>query len=632
MSTGNVNAAFLGMVLILGIGLIYLRLGYLRHKDDVIAIQNKQYSLDSMAQFIRDTFTEITAGAQSELRLSEEEHRRSLNKRLELKRALKGCAHGDLQDKIFVKRMISDLLTSVYQLNNSKIHLAIPFDTPALLTPQDQFDILLHTFKKKYACAGLTRLIEKHKLDTIKYVIEEGDTPSYIITADEIKKIYCKEIKSLAFEDKLEVVVQRIYQHYKGFGVIDEIRDMQIDGVSGGVSGGCSHERIDKSTLRSLGNVKSKFSVSHDSVWVFYKGKSIHFSFLGFGSTDELRRVCQNIYKYNYPGQLSEANGYKVNDMKDGSRVVVVRPPFSESWAFFVRKFDLPNAALEQLIVSPNARLPIEMIGFLVKGCRITAVTGAQGSGKTTLLMAMVKSISATFTLRIQEMACELHLRKLYPQRNILSFRETEHITGQQGLDVQKKTDGTVHILGEVATDSVASWMIQMAQVASLFTLFTHHAKTFSHLVESLRNSLLKTGMFHNEAMAESQVVHVLHFDIHLRKQADGSRYIERITECVPLERAPYPSRDQKEESAPDVGLQWSGFLDNAAEYFQRSTDRKLYEARNIIEFKEGAYRACSPISPRNIKDMLDHMTVEDAQVFKRFLKENWGGEVLAAS
>src|SRR5690606_27189071 len=89
---------------------------------------------------------------------------------------------------------------------------------------------------------------------------------------------------------------------------------------------------------------------SYDSVWIFYKGKSIHLSFLSFGSEQELKRVCLNIYKYNNPGQLSETNGYKVNEMKDGSRVVVLRPNFSESWAFFVRKFDLPNASLEQLI------------------------------------------------------------------------------------------------------------------------------------------------------------------------------------------------------------------------------------------------------------------------------------------
>ena len=94
-----------------------------------------------------------------------------------------------------------------------------------------------------------------------------------------------------------------------------------------------------------LGSVKGADSPATgcESVWVFYRGVSLHLAFLSFGTMQELKRVCQNIYKYNHPGQLSEASGYKVNEMKDGSRVVVVRPPFAESWAFFVRKFDLPR-------------------------------------------------------------------------------------------------------------------------------------------------------------------------------------------------------------------------------------------------------------------------------------------------
>ena len=64
-------------------------------------------------------------------------------------------------------------------------------------------------------------------------------------------------------------------------------------------------------------------------------------------------------------------------------------------------------------------------------------------------------------------------------------------------MDVQKKTDGSVNIIGEVATDPVASWMIQAAQVASKFTLFTHHAKTFPDLVTALRNSMLRTRCVH---------------------------------------------------------------------------------------------------------------------------------------
>ncbi len=74
-----------------------------------------------------------------------------------------------------------------------------------------------------------------------------------------------------------------------------------------------------------------------------------------------------------------------------------------------------------------------------MRGARITAITGSQGSGKTTLLMSLVQHIYPTMTLRVQEMAFELHLRKLYPYRNILTFKETETVSGQAGLDLQKR-------------------------------------------------------------------------------------------------------------------------------------------------------------------------------------------------
>ena len=61
--------------------------------------------------------------------------------------------------------------------------------------------------------------------------------------------------------------------------------------------------------------------------------------------------------------------------------------------------------------------------------------------------MAMIENIYETMNLRITETAFELHLRKIYPTRNILTFRETDTISGQAGLDVQKKTDGSVNII-----------------------------------------------------------------------------------------------------------------------------------------------------------------------------------------
>ena len=169
-------------------------------------------------------------------------------------------------------------------------------------------------------------------------------------------------------------------------------------------------------------------------------------------------------------------------------------------------------------------------------GRQVIGITGTQGSGKTTLLMAMIGFIPHFLNLRIQEQTFELHLRRQYPDRNILSFQETDSISGQEGLDLQKKTDGSVNILGEVATAPVASYMIQMGQTASLFTMFTHHANTTKDLVYALRNCLLQTGQFANENLAKQQVVDVVRFDVHLVLNGDGKRFVERITEIIPLQ------------------------------------------------------------------------------------------------
>lgn len=265
------------------------------------------------------------------------------------------------------------------------------------------------------------------------------------------------------------------------------------------------------------------------------------------------------------------------------------------------------------------------MIKYLMKGAQVTAFTGPQGSGKTSLVMASVKYIYATLTLRIQEMTFELHLRRLYPQRNSLALRETENIAGQAGLDLQKKTDGSVNILGEVATDPVAAWMIQMSQVASLFTIFTHHATSARELVWSLRNSLLKTGVFQNERIAEEQVANAVQWDVHMRKEMNGKRYIERITEITPvrfesdtLEHEEVLSKDDSIESKLDalVNLQ--------REVYRRNSGR-VWNARNIIEYRNGEYVAVSPISPEKIEKMLFNMNEEDRENFGQFLNAHWG-------
>jgi len=619
------------VLLAIGFGVYY----FLKKKkeepvEEKINVDEKTYTLDAMRDFVKKRLDEITKVNLYDIGLSEEELKRRKNKKYELKKALKGCTYGDVNDKKYVKELIYDLLAQEYGVDETNISKAIPFDIPSLLTARDKFDILIYVYKKEFGYEALTEMIKKYNLAELKYI--EGETkPSYVITEQEIEDIYENEKITLTYADKLAIVVQRIYQHYKGYSSIDEVRDMNIDGVSGGVSG------LPESFLSQVAQTdgdylnqvaEHKVPRACDSIWIFFQGKSIRLAFLSFETEAELKRVCQNIYKYNNPGQLSDTNGYKINEMKDGSRVVVVRPSFSETWAFFVRKFDVKRATLEQLVRDPGKEDAIQLLKFLVKGARITSITGEQGSGKTTLLMGMIENIYETMNIRVQETAFELHLRKIYPTRNILSFRETDTISGQEGLDVQKKTDGSVNIIGEVATDPVASWMIQAAQVASKFTLFTHHAKTFPNLVTALRNSMLRTGVFTDEKTAEEQVVQVLNFDIHQVKDFRGKRYIERITECIPVEDKNEYTFDHRKEKTLEG--KFDKFFDNATHFFTKTTDKQLYTYRNIMEYIDGEYVITNPITDENIKEMRNNMDETDVEAFDKFIEKHWAKKAKA--
>ena len=381
-----VNAILIILVIFAVLFYIYYRIRQNQNaeKENVIEQDDQTYTLEKMMIFIKKRLDEITKVNLYDIGLSEEELKRRKNKKYELKKALKGCTYGDINDKKYIKELIYDLLSKEYGVTETNISRAIPFDIPSILTGQDKFEIILHEYQKDFGYEALTQVIKKYNLAELKYVQGESK-PCYVITESEITVIYEKEAFKLSFQDKLEVVVQRLYQQYKGYSSIDEVRDMNIDGVSGGVSG--LPESFLSQVAQTDGDylnqvMDAKVPRACDSIWIFFQGKSIRLAFLSFGTEAELKRVCQNIYKYNNPGQLSDTNGYKINEMKDGSRVVVVRPSMSETWAFFVRKFDVKRATLEQIVRFEGKEEAIELLKFLVKGARIISLTGEQGCRK----------------------------------------------------------------------------------------------------------------------------------------------------------------------------------------------------------------------------------------------------------
>ena len=248
-----------------------------------VDVDDQTYTLEKMIEYVKRRLDEITKINLYDIGLSEEELIRRKNKKYELKKALKGCTYGDVNDKKYVKELIFDLLSKEYGVDEINVSRAIPFDIPSMLTPQDKFDIILYVYKKEYGYEALTEIIKKYNLATLKYL--QGETkPCYVITDEEIEEIFEKENIALSFSDKLNVVVQRIYQKYKGYSSIDEIRDMNIDGVSGGVSG------LPESFLSQVAQTdggdylaqiqEHKVQRACDSIWIFFHGVSIRLAFL----------------------------------------------------------------------------------------------------------------------------------------------------------------------------------------------------------------------------------------------------------------------------------------------------------------------------------------------------------------
>lgn len=517
---------------------------------------------------------------------------RKERRRTSLRQAMTNAGYGDEAAKRTVKNNIKELLMNEkYEIDNKSINSIIPFDSPEKLKGNDLFEIVLYCYNKKFGAKGFHEMMEEW--DLTKPVIENGES-KYKVTSDIMRYIY----KALLFEtdpekmseklghveldfnDKIEILAQKIFEKYVGLGPVDMLNETSVDNIEGGASGAPGGSFKAKTEQKNI-------PFSYESVWITYRGIKMQLDCCSFETQEELERVVNNIYRYQSQHVLSRNNPKIIGTMINGARITVSRPPFSDSYYFSIRKFDSAESVKPAaLIRDENNVIPITYIKWIIKGQRNTLITGAQGTGKTTFLRSTIRFIPHEFSLRIQEIQSELNLRYTYPDRNIVAFQETGTISAQEGLNFQKKSNGDVNIIGEIAEAMQTSHFIQTSTVASLFSLGTHHAKTAKALVHALANNLLELGMYKDKKDAIEMVADVVNIDCHL-VNVKGNRHIERITEIIPIKDREYPSsffmedmnyKNRKEEA------EFKTLMD-APEYMRRVTDPELFEVKDILRW-----------------------------------------------
>lgn len=611
----TINYILVVIIFVLFFAIVLALYARARGQKDIV-VEERFNTLDEVLDAIKVYMVDLVSDDYTFVS-SNEEFDRMYKRKAKFKAALNNAVYGIDSDKAVVIRLIRDFLLE--NVIEEKCDELIGLDPDGEPTNNVMFEIIMYKYKQKYGKAALSKWLEKNNFDQERVAEKSktGKDKSYYITIDDLQRSYMSENIELTQAERYDILSIILYQMYKGFGCIDTIREMDVNGLNIGASG---------SILSSINKDKREIETNNatSSCWLYYKGKYIHMRFIDFGTEGEVKRIVQLLVRWNTPGPLTAKRGYLVNTMYDKSRILALRPPASEYWAAFIRKFSLDDVSPEALVIKPytiNGEQCISLLEFLMRGQVTCAVTGRQGSGKTTLMSSIIRFIDPRYTIRVLEMAPELYLRELYKTRNILSLQETETVSATELQDALKKSDAAVSIVGEVATDPIAARMIQMGMTASLFTIFSHHANTPEDLVLTLRNSLVNAGGFNNMATAEKQVLDVVKVDVHLDYTASGKRYIDRITEIVPLgEGIPYPEYD---ENNPVNSIN-----EITAEYYRRETDRVAFTTNLIMHYdlETDTYTFDNRFTKETEDYMKKVLGKEWGDEFELFLLENCGG------
>ena len=102
MSITNILLVIVVLVAAIGAIVYYIKKKEKEPVEEEIVKEDKTYDLEQMQDFVKKRLDEITKVNLYDIGLSEEDLKRRKNKKYELKKALKGCTYGDVNDKRWI--------------------------------------------------------------------------------------------------------------------------------------------------------------------------------------------------------------------------------------------------------------------------------------------------------------------------------------------------------------------------------------------------------------------------------------------------------------------------------------------------------------------------------------------------
>lgn len=512
-------------------------------------LDKKSYSFDSLLAYVEAVFKRYLSLTEAG---SEEERRKEVQKKEVLRESLSCCYAGTVKERQFVKQFIHRILTGqinvffddvdiqAVSITPDNYNLVFPWDNPYKLPTQVKFIALLYYWEEVHGPDTFRYLVEKYKLSRLRDInVMQGDskvTKGIYIDAHDIDVIFVQEGVTFDYNLALEVLVQMIYEEYKGNSCIDELLYQEVDDVGIGLSG--LQNDVEPIHLRN-----KHISKAYEGVWVKHQGLLMHLTFLSFHSFPNLRRVVTQLVAYEQQGSFSERDGYKLGYGKDGSRRTSVITPFAENPAAWIRKFTAKNLTNKQLITM-NGTLNISGVDdlmrveeALVKGGATIPICGPQGAGKTTKLEAITEYIQNWYAIRMIESEFEARIRWRYPEKNILTV-QTPVISPEEAYEFSLRTSGDIYIVSEVRSDEMMVNITRTANRGGRSVMFTYHPNKPRTTIIEVANSLIRQKLYTNLKDAMYTTLETVKCCIHIEVDIEKRCRYYNVYEFIPAEIA----------------------------------------------------------------------------------------------
>ncbi len=465
-------------------------------------------------------------------------------------------------------RLLDSILFECIKLEeaSSLVDAIISFENLEELTAAEKFSILLHVLDSKEGkgrSSAFNSLMQRYEFFSKQRSNADYTSVRYEYSQEDIDFIFKNENISLSFMDKMDIIVQLVYEKIFGLMCLDSLAYSDVNEVG----------------------------FANDGKYIYcWSDKKIWLSFLTL-SEEEARVVQDRAISFDRSiGQLDRNNPEKLCHRSDGARITVTQPPYFSARNLCIRIFNKSNASYNELEKSERIKL---LTTALIKAGESICIQGALGTGKTTKMETMFEILDDCLHIGTVEDYFEQQIARKYPLKRIV---EAQAINNKSLLDAVKtllRMSVDVADLGEVRDGNALFAFIQLVQSVSVAAWFTTHIVNPDTTVPRLKNMLMGTGRYLTEQAAIMDIIHYVNI-IFQHDIIDGRRMISKIVEIVPLVAA-------SSEYDGDIGVENSAEELQKLFYLQqiKSSPSNMYRLNTILDTVDGEARFVSYPSNR---------------------------------